>query len=90
MYFSLYVERKVPKERHLRKVPTVLSLRILSPDLRAYRSQFDEHPHDRQSADRAELAPFLCRQVGRLTDSNLALRSKPKGNCNHGRASTLG
>ena len=36
MYFSLYVERKVPKERHLRKVPTVLSLRILSPYLRAH------------------------------------------------------
>ena len=26
MYFSLYVERKVPKERHLRKKPTVSSL----------------------------------------------------------------
>ena len=36
MYFSLPVERKVPKERHARKVPTVLSLRILSPDLRAH------------------------------------------------------
>ena len=35
MYFSLLVERKVPKERHVRKVPTVLSLRILSPYLRA-------------------------------------------------------
>ena len=35
MYFSLPGERKVPKERHLRKVPTVLSLRILSPYLRA-------------------------------------------------------
>ena len=80
MYFSLYVERKVPKERHLRKVPTVLSLRILSPDLRdsfahvrakesdrAYRSQFDKYPHDRQSADRAELAP-LPLPAGRMFD----------------------
>ena len=35
MYFSLYVERKVPKERHLRKVPTVPSLGIYPPDQRA-------------------------------------------------------
>ncbi len=36
MYFSAHDGRKVPKERHLRKVPTVLSLRILSPYLRAH------------------------------------------------------
>ena len=36
MHLSLPGERKVPKERHLRKVPTVLSLRILSPYLRAH------------------------------------------------------
>ena len=35
MYFSLLGERKVPKERHLRKVPTVPSLGIYPPDQRA-------------------------------------------------------
>ncbi len=34
MYFSLSVERKVPKERHPRKGPTVPSLGIHPPDLR--------------------------------------------------------
>ena len=34
MYFSLYVERKVPKERHSRESPTVPPLRNPPPDLR--------------------------------------------------------
>ena len=58
MHLSLLVERKVPKERHVRKVPTVLSLRILSPYLRAIspeakwqravRSRFDVWPRCRR------------------------------------------
>jgi hypothetical protein len=35
LHLSLPVERKVPKERHLRKVPTVPSLGIYPPDQRA-------------------------------------------------------
>ena len=34
MYFSFYVERKVPKERHLRETPTVSPLRIPLPTVR--------------------------------------------------------
>ena len=38
VYFSLHGERKVPKEPRLRKKPTVSSLGIYLPDLRARRS----------------------------------------------------
>jgi hypothetical protein len=34
MYFSVYVDRKVPKERHLRETPTVSPLRIPLPHVR--------------------------------------------------------
>ena len=37
MYFSLHGERKVPKEPRLRKKPTVSSLGIYLPDVRARR-----------------------------------------------------
>jgi hypothetical protein len=36
MYFSLIVERKVPKERHLRKKPRVSSLGIHHPTQRTH------------------------------------------------------
>ena len=101
VYFSLYVERKVPKERHPRKGPTSLPWEtiplfcahiLLSAKCvdRAHRSQFDGYPHGRRSASHAELARFLCRQAGCLTEGGLALRSRLKAGFNHGRASALG
>ena len=59
MYFSVRDDRKVPKERHPRREPTVPSLGILPPHLRisAVRSQSDGWPRCRQNADHLGLPP---------------------------------
>ena len=73
MHLSLLVERKVPKERHVRKVPTVLSLRILSPYLRAISPEVKW-----QRAVRSRFAVWpRCRRHGR--PPRIACRFKPKG-----------
>ena len=67
MYFSLFGERKVPKEHHLRKVPTVLSLRILSPTVRRHFAS--------QNGNRAVKSP--CSEVPRCQWSTDHLGTPP-------------
>ena len=81
MYFSLRAERKVPKERPLRKVPTVPSLGIHPPAVRtlfrcaeclcAVRPQFAKNPRCRRNDDHLSVPYPLCGTGRGLTEGLL-------------------
>ena len=77
MYFSAHGGRKVPKERHARKGPTVPSFRIHPPAVRALfrfaeclcavRSQFAKNPRCRELSklSHADHLSVPCPSAGR-------------------------